>query len=983
MTNQPCRLAEGGDIDRSRALTFQFNGQPYTGYAGDSLASALLANGVHFVARSFKYHRPRGIFSAGEEEPNALLQIGLGHHREPTCRAPLVPLTDGLFAHSQLGWPTLGFDLGRILDRTHRLWPAGFYYKTFKWPRWQTWESMVRHLSGLGRPLHDPDPDRYEQVNAHCDLLVCGGGPAGLMSALVAARTGLRVIVADQDWRFGGVLNWEQADLDGKPAIHWVNEVVSELESIPGVMLLPRTTATGIYDNNVTTLLQRGENRAWRECLWTVRPRRVVLATGAIEQGLVFANNDRPGIMLAGSIRHYLNRYAVVPGYRVVIVANNDSAYQTVFDLLRQGIKTLAVVDNRSKVAESLRTQLQSAGVPLHAGARIRNTWGDRRINVIGIESLDGKPIERVRCDLLGVSGGWAARVHLLCHARGTLCFDHESRSFVPSHTPAGFRVIGSAAGIAGLSETLIGAASGAMDLSEELGVKAYQVHVPRVTRRIIESCHTGNPDLRPAKQRQWIDLAHDVTFADAELAVREGYDAVEHFKRFTTTGMSVDQGKTANLNALLALSSLTGKRMDELGTTTYRPPYAPVTLGAIAGPSLGSFYAPNRYLPAHRVHQRLDAVFAEYGAWLRPDYYPRENESPENAIQREVQSVRETVGIFDNSPIGKIEVCGPNAAEFLNRIYVNNIHSLGAGRSCYGLMLNENGVIMDDGVCSRLSDDHFLVNTTSGGVSRIMALFEEWLQCGWRDLSVLADDVTTQWANFTIAGPNARGLLEKLGTDIDVSPEAFPHMSLARGTLAGEHVRIVRVSFSGEASFEVNLRAGRSNHFLARVLQEGHAFGLTPYGIEALMVLRLEKGYFHVGSDTDGDTTPDDVGWGRRARGKSADYIGKRSLLRPANLDSGRRQLVGLVAQHPGQVIRAGGHLLSGADRHAPAATDGWITSAAFSPHLARYIGLAMLRNGKNMQGQLVTVIDEARRYTARVVPLPFWDSENERLEQ
>jgi len=980
--NQRYRLANGGDIDRSRILSFRFNGRSFTGYAGDSLASALLANGVHCIGRSFKYHRPRGIFSAGEEEPNALVQLGLGQHREPTCRAPQVPLTDGLFAHSQNGWPALGFDLGRILDYTHRLWPAGFYYKTFKWPQWATWEPMVRQLSGPGRPLRDPDPDRYEQANAHCDLLVCGGGPAGLMSALVAARTGLRVIVSDQDQHFGGMLNWEQVELDGGPANRWVNEVVSELESLPGVIMLPRTTVTGIYDNNVATLLERGGNNAWRECFWTIRPRSVVLATGAIEQGLVFANNDRPGIMLAGAVRHYLNRYAVAPGQRVVIVTNNDSAYQTVFDLFARGIESMAVVDNRDEITETLRLEMERLGITHYVGARIRNTWGTRRINTVGIESLAGKPLDRVSCDLLGVSGGWAARVHLLCHARGTLKFDSVSQSFIPNHLPAGFRVMGSAAGIAGLGEAFTDAAAGTISLCEALGSRAYQVHLPRVTREIIESRHTGRPDLKPAKQRQWIDLAHDVTYADAELAVREGYEAVEHFKRYTTTGMSVDQGKTASLNALLTLSSLTGKRMEDIGTTTYRPPYAPVTLGAIAGLNLGPLYAPSRFLPAHRIHRRLNAVFADYGGWQRPDCYPLQDELPQDAIRREVRSVRKTVGIFDNSPIGKIEVRGPHAAEFLNRIYVSNVHNLAAGRSRYGLMLNENGVIIDDGIFSRLSDDHFLVNTTSGGVGRVMGIFEEWLQCEWTALQVLVDDVTTQWANFTIAGPNARVLLEKLGADMDLSPAAFPHMAVTSGTLAGEDVRIFRISFSGETSFEVNLRASRSNHFLARVLQEGVEFGLTPYGIEALMTLRLEKAYFHVGSDTDGETTPDDVGWGQQARRKSADYIGKRSLFRPANLDSGRKQLVGLVAQDPEQVIRAGGHLLFGVDRQAPAASDGWITSAAFSPHLERYIALAMLRDGKSKEGQVVSVIDEEQRYTAMVVPTPFLDRNNERLE-
>jgi len=981
--NQQFRLPQGGSIDRSRKLSFRFNGVAYSGYAGDSLASALLANGVHFVSRSFKYHRPRGIYSAGEEEPNALFQIGLGEHREPSCRAPQIPLTDGLFAHSQNGWPGLILDLGRLIDYTHRLWPAGFYNKTFKWPEWNSWERMVRHFGAKGRPPHDPDPDHYEQVNAHCDLLVCGGGPAGLMAALVAARAGLRVIIADQDQRFGGILNWEQIELDGRSPQEWISEVVTELQSLPRVLTLPRTTVTGIYDSNVTTLLQRGENNDWRECFWTVRPKRVVVATGAIEQGLIFANNDRPGVMLAGAVRHYLNRYAVAGGRQAVIATNNDTAYQTVVDLCLRGMRVNAVVDNRSEVGEDLKQKIDGLGVRLYTGARIRNTRGARKIRAVGIESLTGNYLARVPCDLLGVSGGWAARVHLLCHARGTLRFDRQSQSFLPKRLPAGFRVMGSAAGIMDLTESFAEAAAGAENLCQGLGFRAFHVHHPRVTQNIISSRRTEHAEPRPSKRRQWIDLAHDVTFADAELAVREGYDAVEHFKRYTTAGMSVDQGKSANQNALLTLATLTGRNIDEIGTTTFRPPYSPVTLGAIAGRNLGQFYALRRYLPAHRIHQRLNAVLEDHAGWQRPAYYLQSGESERAAIHRETLQVREKVGIFDNSPIGKIEVRGPDAAEFLNRMFINNIPALSIGRSRYSLMLTENGVIMDDSVISRMSENHFLVNATSGGVGHVLAAFEEWRQCEWPDLRVLVDDVTTQWANFTIAGPNARNLLQKLGTNIELAPAAFPHMSVTSGELAGEIVRLLRVSFSGELSFEVNLRAGRANHFLARALQAGREFGLAPYGIEALMTLRLEKGYLLVGVDTDGETTPDDVGWGPQALRKTSEYLGRRSLLRATNKDPNRKQLVGLVAKDPNQIIRPGGHLLLGEDRRGPADTDGWITSAAFSPNLKRYVALAMFRAGRNLAGRLLTVVDENQHYTVRVVKPPFWDHLDSRMKQ
>jgi len=990
---QPFRLPQGGDIDRSRTLQFTFNGQAYSGHPGDSLASALLANGVHFVSRSFKYHRPRGIFTAGEEEPNALLDIGSGASRTPNSRAPQVRLVEGLVAHSQSGWPSLHFDLARIFDYTHRLWLAGFYNKTFKWPNWHSWEGMIRKLSGLGRALEEPDPDHYEHANAHCDLLVCGGGPAGLMSALVAGRAGLRVIVADQDEQFGGALLRERIHMNGCAASNWVAETLAHLASIPGVILLPRTTVAGNYDHNVTTLLQRaavanddnsgaGAGGAWRECLWTVRPRRIALATGAIEQGLIFPNNDRPGIMLASAIRHYLNRYAVAPGSKAVIVCNNDSAYQTALDLQTHGIAVMAVVDSRPELAAPITEQMKQLGIPLFSGCRVCNTAGPRRIRSVDIESLDGAPKGSIPCDLLGVSGGWAPRVHLLCHARGTLKFDHASQSFLPHRLPQGFTVLGTAAGVADLRQVLATAESSTRELCEELGFATEAVPQPLVTQGVIESRSVAATILQSCKRRQWIDLAHDVTFADAELAVQEGYESVEHFKRYTTTGMSVDQGKTGNINAFLALSALSGKGIEEIGTTTFRPPYMPVTLGAIAGRSQGDLYAPRRFLPAHRVHARLQAHFADYGGLQRPEYYPREGETPIAAIHREILAVRNQVGVFDNSPIGKIEIRGPDAAEFLHRIYCNNVLGLPIGKVRYGLMLNENGVIMDDGVFIRLAADHFLVNTTSAGASRIMGLFEEWLQCEWTHLQVLVDDVTSQWANFTFAGPHARTLLRALGTDMNLQPDALPHMSTTTGVLAGLEARIVRVSFSGEASFEVNIAANQASHFLARALQSGQALGLTPYGIEALMILRLEKGYLHVGSDTDGSTTPDDVGWGRVARNKTADYVGKRSLSRPANLDPERKQLVGLLATDPAQTVRPGAHLLLGQGRQAPALTDGWITSAGFSPTMGRSLALGMLRGGREHAGAVLSVIDQEQHYDVMVVSATFLDPENVRLK-
>ncbi len=977
----PGRLASGGLIDWTRPLRFSFNGRPYSGFHGDTLASALLASGVRTVGRSFKYHRPRGVYSAGDEEPCALVETGEGARRVPNCRATLVPLTEGLVASSQHCWPSVDFDLGRAFDFTHALWPAGFYNKTFKWPSWQLWEGLLRRAAGLGRAPADPDPDRYEQVNAHCDLLICGGGPAGLMAALTAGRAGLRVILADQGESLGGSLLWEQVSLDERPGVTWAEEACAELASLPRVQLLPRTAVTGVYDHHVTALLQSGRDTAWRECLWTVRPRHILLASGAIEQGLIFPDNDRPGIMLAGSVRHYLNRYAVAPGGQAVVATNNDSAYQTAFDLARCGIPVPAIVDQREEVDPELQRSLSDMGIRLFTGAWVGGTWGSKGLRGISVRRPDGRSQARLECDLLAVSGGWSPRVHLLAQARGGLRFDERSQSFVPDRLPAGITVAGAANGSATLAETLAGAAQATRAICEALGCTATPAAVPAITRRIVESPDVAAPELQRVRRRQWIDLAHDVTVSDAELAVREGYVSVEHFKRYTTTGMSVDQGKTGNLNAFIVLGALTSRSIGEVGTTTFRPPYAPVSLGALAGYRKDEFYSPRRYLPAHALHVELGAAFQDYG-WQRPDCYPRDGESHLQAIHREVRAVRTTAGVFDNSPIGKIEVYGPDAADFLERIYINRVTTLAIGRARYGLMLNENGVIIDDGVFTRLAEDHFLVNTTSGGVARIAAMMEEWLQCEWPQLRVLIDDVTTRWANFTIAGPRAREVVAALGTHADLSATSLPHMAAACGTVAGLEARIVRVSFSGEASYEVNIPARQAPEFLRAALETGAPFGIEPYGVEALMLLRLEKGYLHVGSDTDGSSTPDDVGWGHVARGKASDFIGRRSLSRPANLDPERKQLVGLEPLDPAQEVRPGGHLLIGTARQAPAVTDGWITSAAFSPTLGRYVALAVLRAGRAKMGETVTVCDESKRYEMRVVSPVFYDPDHERLK-
>lgn len=973
---QPRRLPAGGLIDRGRPVAFRFNGRECQGHRGDTLASALLANGLQRVARSYKLHRPRGIFSAGEEEPCALVEVRTAGSWTPNCRATLVHLFEGLDARSQLGWPSVDFDLGRWVDLSHPLWPAGFYNKTFKWPRWRTWEPWLRRMAGLGRAPLQAGPERYEQVHAHCDVLVCGAGPAGLAAALAAASAGLQVMLVEQDPRPGGTLLGEHSCLDDMPGAEWAMHIAAMLHAQHGVRILTGTTLAAVHDGPVVTLAQASADGTRHDCLWIVRPRRILLAGGATEQGLLFPGNDRPGIMLASAARTYLNRYAVAGGTTPAVACNNDAAWQTAFDFIQAGWAVAFIADARPQVDPELERRARAAGIEVLCDSRIARTLGAAGLRAVELARNDGRKLGQRRCDLLAVSGGWAPRVHAWCHARGSLRFDQTLQCFLPAGELPELAMAGSAAGVVGLAETLADGTRVGVALALQLGKVAPATRQPLVAREPLVARRIPATDVRAGKRRQWIDLMHDVTLDDAALAVREGFTEVEHFKRFTTTGMAADQGKTGNLNAFLALGSLTGRLPQEVGTTTFRPPYTPVSLGAVAGPVHGEGYVPRRYLPAHRLHHAWGAVMADY-SWQRPDYYPQRGETPAESVCREVLCVRHAVGVFDNSPIGKIEVHGPDAARFLDRIYVNDVIGIAPGRARYGLMLNENGVLIDDGICTRLGQEHFLLNTSSAHVALISNWLERWAQCEWPELDLVIDDVTNQWACYTVAGPQARQLLHSLRPSFGIAANELPHMAWTSGRLADLPARIARVSFSGELSFEVSVPAGHGVELLSAIAGHGAVLGLEPYGIEALMLLRLEKGYLHVGTDTDGATSSDDVGWGAVARRKSGDFIGRRSLERPANRANGRRQLVGVEPVAPQQQLRIGGHFSAGKGH----GTQGWITSAGFSPSLQRWIGLGVLSDGRARTGQTVGVYDHGHSYQVRVTSPCFYDPEGHRL--
>ena len=971
------RLDKGGHVDRSQAVHFRWNGRKIAAFAGDTVASALLANDIPVVGRGMKLHRPRGILSIGPEEPNALVTLGRGAEAEPSARATMIPVREGLEVRAQNAWPSVKFDFGRVLDRTAPLWHAAFYHKTFKWPNWDFYERFIRRTAGIAKPPREPDPERYETVNAHCDLLVVGGGPAGLLAAQIASRAGLRVILAEQDFECGGRLLATNTLINDAPVTVWFASVLGELAPSRNVTLLTATTCFGLYDHGMAGLLQRldlgSKPGATRQRYWRVHAKQTLLATGAIEQPLLFEENDKPGVMLAGAIRQYANRYAVAAGREIVLATNNDSAYLAALDLVAAGAPVRLVADSRAEPPPSLAKWLRAQRVEIRPGTRVATAIGRTRLERVRLSSG-----EEVACDALGMSGGWLPAVHLYSHARAALAYDGQSRSFRPADPRPPLLATGALNGCATLDAAFADAMGAVRRVLEHAG-RPEELLVPRPTVQeaplsLATEAIALAPDARD--DRQWLDFLHDVTVADARIALQEGYSHVELLKRYTTCGMAVDQGKTSNLNALLTLAELTDIGPAEIGTTTFRPPYTPVTLGAIAGRQIRDRYAPRRLLPAHAEHEALGAHWWEAGGWLRPACYPKKGELPAQAVLREAAAVRAGVGIFDASPLGKIEVSGPDAAKFLDRFYVNGVAKLEEGRVRYGIMLNENGAIIDDGTVARLGRDQFLITTTSGSTSRIAAWLEEWRQCEWPDLEVFVTPVTTQWATFAIAGPRARQLLARFRTDIAFDWRSMPHMSMRQGKFAGVPARLYRVSFSGELGYEINVPSRYGASLWSQLLKAGADFGVIPYGVETVLLLRLEKGFLHVGVDTDGTTAPADVGWGEVAAKRKGDFIGKRSLARRDNQRADRLQLVGLTATDA-SVLVPGAHLrLAG----TTAGSDGWVTSASQSPALGKPIALALLRGGRARLGERLAVHDLDKTCEATVIPQAFLDPEGKR---
>ena len=995
--SQPFRLNKEGLINRNKKISFTFNGKKLFGYEGDTIASALIANGIHLVGRSFKYHRPRGFFGAGVEEPNAKLQVEFNGHSEPNVNATEMELVEGLSATSQNCWPSVNFDIGAINNFLKMFFPAGFYYKTFMWPKsfwYKIYEPFIRKAAGLGVASIEKDKERYEHKFEYCDLLVTGSGPSGLASAYAAAKNGAKVILAEDKPRFGGTLLTDDVSIDNLSGKDWAEKIITELKSMPNVTVKNRSQVFGYYDHNMLVMFERVSDHLEkkskftpRQRLWYIRAKETILSTGSIERPIVFGNNDTPGIFLSAAAKEYMKVYGVLVGKKPLIFTNNDSAYETALEFKKNNVEPI-ILDTREEHSSELIDEAKSKGIDIRFSHGVIVANGYKKVKSAKIGKLNKdknsfEKIETIECDCICVSGFWTPSVHLASQSGNKLKYEEKIDAFIPDKKKQHETSVGAANGSFTLEESLKNGFENGSNLSAKITDTKTEIAIPNVNEKKYGTHDKFwcMPLPKNENPKRFVDFQNDVSVSDIEIALREGYRSIEHVKRYTTLGMATDQGRTSNLNGLQLVSNIENKIVPEVGHTTFRPPFTPITIGTIVGREVGMEYMPTRKTPMHEWHEKNNAVFVDAGAWKRPRYYKQGNETLFEASKREAKNVRENVGICDVTTLGKIDIKGPDAAEFLNRVYTNAWMKLPVGKARYGLMLREDGIVMDDGTTTRISENHYHMTTTTAQAANVLSHLEYYLQIVWPELNVNVVSTTEQWAGAAIAGPKSRDMLSKLYPDLDVSNDALPFMGYKEADFFGVPSRIFRISFSGELAYEINVKSDHGMFMWEKMMEVGKEFGNQPYGTEALSTLRIEMGHV-AGPELDGRTIPSDVSLNGLVS-KKKDFIGKNSLGREAFNVESRQKIVGLIPIDRKSSIPEGSHIVQDQNAKLPNPKLGHVSSSCWSVENNNPFSLAIMKDGKNMIGKKFFAVSPLKNKSieVEVISSHYVDPEGKRV--